>query len=245
VSLVETRALEAGYRAGRPAITGVEFSVQAGEQLAVLGPNGGGKTTLLRALLDELPYRRGEVRLGGRVAYVPQTERARLDFPVDALGVVLMGTYGSLPWYRRIGSAERSRAHEALERVGLADRAREQFGALSGGQRQRVLVARALAREARVLLLDEPLSGIDRPSTARLLAVLADLRGEGRVVLIATHDIQQARESDKVLCINHSQTGFGPPERALTTETLERTYGGELIVLPDGGRAVVVQHHAH
>jgi ABC-type Mn2+/Zn2+ transport system ATPase subunit len=245
MSLVEVRGLEAGYAAGRAAITEVEFELAPGEQLSVLGPNGGGKTTLFRALLSELPHRRGEVSLGGVIAYVPQTERSRLDFPVDALGVALMGTYGSLPWYRRIGEAERRRAHEALYRVGLADQARDQFGALSGGQRQRVLLARALARDARILLLDEPLSGVDRPSTERLLAVLDELRGEGRAVLIATHDIQQARESDKVLCINRRQTAFGPPERALTAEALELTYGGELIVLPDGARAVVVQHHAH
>ena len=101
--LVDVRGLEAGYAPGRPAITEVEFSLRAGELLAVLGPNGGGKTTLFRALLSEAPERSGEVELGGRVAYVPQTERSRLDFPVSAIDVVLMGTYGSLPWYRRVG----------------------------------------------------------------------------------------------------------------------------------------------
>jgi ABC-type Mn2+/Zn2+ transport system ATPase subunit len=244
-SLVRVTGLEAGYATGRPAISGLEFAVEAGEQVAVLGPNGGGKTTLFRALLSELPYRRGEIELSGEVAYVPQTERSRLDFPIDALGVVLMGTYASTPWYRRVGSRERATARAALARVGLAGDERTQFGALSGGQRQRVLLARALAREARILLLDEPLSGVDRRSTERLLSVLGELRAEGRAVLLATHDIQQARDSDTVLCINNHQTAFGPPEEALTTDALELTYGGELIVLPDGGRAVVVQHHAH
>jgi ABC-type Mn2+/Zn2+ transport system ATPase subunit len=243
--LVAVQAMQAGYSNGRPAISEVEFAVAPGEQVSILGPNGGGKTTLFRSLLSELPYRVGDVILRGQIAYVPQTERSRLDFPIDAAGVVLMGTYGSTPWYRRIGDRERRGAREALARVGLADREQVQFGALSGGQRQRVLLARALARDARILLLDEPLSGVDRPSTDRLLAVLGELRGEGRAVLIATHDIQQARDSDKVLCINHRQTAFGPPSEALTTAALERTYGGELIVLPDGGRAVVVQHHAH
>jgi ABC-type Mn2+/Zn2+ transport system ATPase subunit len=243
--LVEARDLEAGYAHGRPAVTGVGFSVAPGEQISVLGPNGGGKTTLFRALLGELPHRRGDVSLLAGIAYVPQTERSRLDFPVDALGVTLMGTYAGVPWYRRIGDRERSRAREALARVGLADRARTAFGSLSGGQRQRVLLARALAQDARILLLDEPLSGVDRPSSERLLAVLDELRAEGRAVLIATHDIAHARRSDKVLCLNHRQTAFGPPEEALTTEALQLTYGGELIVLPDGGRAVVVQHHQH
>ena len=243
--LIGVHGLEAGYANARPAIANVDFTVAPGEQVSILGPNGGGKTTLLRALLSELPYRVGEVTLRGQIAYVPQTERSRLDFPIDAAGVVLMGTYGSTPWYRRIGERERSSAREALARVGLLDHGRVQFGALSGGQRQRVLIARALARDARILLLDEPLSGVDRPSTARLLAVLDELRAEGRAVLIATHDIQQARDSDRVLCINHRQTAFGPPDEALSTAALERTYGGELIVLPDGSRAVVVQHHAH
>jgi ABC-type Mn2+/Zn2+ transport system ATPase subunit len=198
VPLVTVSELEAGYTTGRAAISGLDFTVAAGEQLAVLGPNGGGKTTLFRALLDELPYRRGEIEVGGEVAYVPQTERSRLDFPIDALGVVLMGTYGSTPWYRRVGAEQRASARAALARVGLADRERTQFGALSGGQRQRVLLARALAREARILLLDEPLSGVDRRSTERLLSVLGELRAEGRAVLLATHDIQQARDSDTV-----------------------------------------------
>jgi ABC-type Mn2+/Zn2+ transport system ATPase subunit len=243
--LVAVSGLEAGYANGRPAIAGVDFEVAAGEHVSILGPNGGGKTTLFRALLSELPYRVGEVRLGGQIAYVPQTERSRLDFPIDAAGVVLMGLYGSIPWYRRVGEHERHSARGALARVGLEEQEHVPFGELSGGQRQRVLLARALVRDARILLLDEPLSGVDRPSTERLLSVLGELRDEGRGVLIATHDIQQARDSDKVLCINHRQTAFGPPDEALTTESLERTYGGELIVLPDGGRAVVVQHHAH
>jgi manganese/iron transport system ATP-binding protein/manganese/zinc/iron transport system ATP- binding protein len=243
--LLTVRGLEAGYAPGRAVLVDVDFSATAGEQVSVLGPNGGGKTTLFRALLSELPYRRGEVELSSRVAYVPQTDRTRLDFPVDALGVALMGTYASLPWYRRVGAAQRSTAEEALARVGLADEARTPFGALSGGQRQRVLLARALAQEANVLLLDEPLSGVDKPSTDLILALLDQLRADGAAVLIATHDIRQARRSDKVLCLNHRQTAFGPPEEALSGATLEATYGGELILLPDGGRAIAVQHHQH
>ncbi len=242
-ALIEVHGLSGGYAPGATAIEGVDFALDRGQTLAVLGPNGGGKTTLFRALLGDLPFRTGRVRTPG-IAYVPQTERSRLDFPVSALDVALMGTYGSVPWYRRLGHPQRKAALAALERVGLADRAGSRFGELSGGQRQRVLIARALAQGAEALLLDEPLSGVDRPSAERILAILAGLRAEGRGIVLSTHDIEQARSFDRVLCLNRGQIAFGPPAE-LTPEVLARTYGSELIVLDTGERAVVVQHHDH
>ncbi len=242
--LVEADGLEAGYRPGRPALRDVSFAAVAGSITAVLGPNGGGKTTLFRALLGETPQRSGSVRIAAPAAYVPQTERARLDFPVSALDVALMGTYAATPWYRPARRAGRERAAAALERVDLLDAASTRFGELSGGQRQRVLIARALAQQAPVLLLDEPLSGVDQPSAERILALLAELRGEGRALLVSTHDINQAHGFDRVLCLNRSQVAFVPPDE-LSSEQLARTYGGELIVLDGGERAVVVQHHSH
>jgi ABC-type Mn2+/Zn2+ transport system ATPase subunit len=243
--LIRTAGLGAGYAAGALALSDVSFSVPVGRMLAVLGPNGGGKTTLFRALLGQAPHVVGESHVAGSIAYVPQTERSRLDFPVSALDVVLMGTYASVPWHRRIGRRERGLATAALERVGLADRSDETFGELSGGQRQRVLIARALAQEARIILLDEPLSGVDRPSSERILAILGDLRDEGHAVLVSTHDIEQARSFDLVLALNRTQIAFGPPAEALTSELLQRTYGGELIVLEGGEQAICVQHHSH
>ena len=124
-----------------------------------------------------------------------------------------MGAYGRTPFYRRLGRAERAAAEAALERVGLADRARARFGTLSGGQRQRVLIARALVQDARVLLLDEPLSGVDAPSAARIEAVLRELRDEGRALLVATHDVEQARRFDRVLCLHRRQVAFGRARR--------------------------------
>jgi manganese/iron transport system ATP-binding protein/manganese/zinc/iron transport system ATP- binding protein len=176
---------------------------------------------------------------------VPQTDRTRLDFPVNALDVVLMGAYGRTPAWRPLARADREAARLALERVGLADRARRRFGALSGGQRQRVLIARALLQDSRVLLLDEPLSGVDAASAARIEAVFEALRGEGRILLVATHDVEQARRWDRVICLHGEQIAFGAPAEVLTTDVLSRTYGPELVVLEGGGRAVAVEHHEH
>ena len=219
--------------------------LEPGTIAAVLGPNGGGKTTLFRALLGELPVRRGTVELPARPAYVPQTDRTRLDFPVSALDVVLMGAYGRTPAWRRIARADRDAARATLERVGLGDRARRRFGALSGGQRQRVLIARALLQDSPVILLDEPLTGVDAASGARIEALFADLRAEGRVLLVATHDVEQARRWDRVVCLHGEQIAFGAPAETLTTDVLRRTYGAELVVLPGGERAVAVEHHHH
>ncbi len=245
MTLVRTEGLAGGYVPGRDALQDVSFGLEAGQIAGALGPNGGGKTTLFRALLGELPHRRGTVELEGRPAYVPQTDRARLDFPVDALGVALMGAYGRTPFWRRIAAADHAAAEAALERVGLADRAGHTFGSLSGGQRQRVLIARALVQDARVLLLDEPLTGVDAPSAARIEAVLQELRDEGRALLVATHDVEQARRFDRVLCLHTRQIAFGAPHDTLTPGCLQATYGDELVVLDGGTTAVNVGHHHH
>lgn len=243
--LLAVENLSGGYETGRPAIEGIGFAAAPGTLTAILGPNGGGKTTLFRALLGTLPRVDGEIRASGRIAYVPQTDRSRFDYPVTAADVALMGTFGSTPWYRRVGGGERGRAARSLARVGLTDQADTSFGALSGGQRQRVLIARALSQGASVMLLDEPLTGVDRPSAERVMAVLRDLRDDGAALLVATHDIQQARAFDAVLCLNREQIAFGPPAEVLTPAVLKRTYGGELIVLDGGRQAVVVEHHEH
>jgi len=234
---VRVEDVSGGYGAAL-ALRGVSFSAAPGQVVAVLGPNGGGKTTLFRALLGELPVRRGTVSLPGRPAYVPQTDRTRLDFPVTAHDVALMGAYGRTPWWRPLRRTERAAAQDALARVGLADAADTAFGALSGGQRQRALVARALMQDAPVLLLDEPLSGVDAVSATRLEAVFEALRAEGRTLLVATHDVAQARAWDLVLCLNGRLVAAGPPEEVLTPGVLRATYGGELVVLDPGEPAL-------
>ena len=187
---VAVRELSGGYVPGRDALRDVTFAADAGQIVGVLGPNGGGKTTLFRALLGELPIRRGEVTLPGRLAYVPQTERARLDFPVSAYDVVLMGAYGRTPWFRRVARSDRDAARAALARVGLTEQADESFGALSGGQRQRILIARALATRPNLLLLDEPTAGVDPETEAAIIEVLHALCEQERIAIwMVTHQL--------------------------------------------------------
>jgi ABC-type Mn2+/Zn2+ transport system ATPase subunit len=242
--LVEELAV--GY-GGPPVLREVSFAVGAGQAVCVLGPNGGGKTTLFRALLGELEPASGTVLVSGRPAYVAQTERTRLDFPVSAFDVALMGTLAHGRWWLPPRRDDRLAARAALDRVGLTDQADVPFGELSGGQRQRALLARALVQDARVLLLDEPLSGVDPASAGLIDEVFAELRGEGRALLVSSHDVESARGFDLVLCLHNRQVAFGPPGEVLHRATLEATYGRELIVLEEAGpaRAVTVQHHEH
>jgi ABC-type Mn2+/Zn2+ transport system ATPase subunit len=243
--LIEAAGLAVGYGGGPAVVTEVSFRLEAGQRLALLGPNGGGKTTILRALLGELRPLAGTLRVGASCGSVPQTERSRLDYPVSALDVATMGALSRLPWWRRPGREERRTALGALARVGLEELAGETFGELSGGQRQRVLIARALVQDARVLLMDEPFSGLDRPASERLEALIAALAGDGHGIVIATHDLEQARRWDSVLCVNRRQIAVGPPTEALDREVLEATYGGAIVEIPGTGKAILPPHHHH
>lgn len=240
--LIEARDIAVGYRGGPVVLEDLTLAVPRGQRLGILGPNGGGKTTLMRALLGELTPRSGELTVRGRCGTVPQTERSRLDYPVSALDVVLMGAIGRGRWWRRPGRSDRIDARAALERVGLGDQARVTFGELSGGQRQRVLVARALLQDADVVLFDEPFTGLDAPSAARLTALIDALASEGRAVLIATHDVAQTLAWDAVLCVNRRQIAVGPPAETLTEHVLRVTYGHALVRLPADGAFAVVAH---
>jgi ABC-type Mn2+/Zn2+ transport system ATPase subunit len=243
MSAIAAEGVAAAYD-GPPVLEDVSFEVPPGRSVCVLGPNGGGKTTLFLVLLGELEPVAGRVEVSGRPAYVAQTDRTRLDFPVTALDVALMGRLANGRWWLPPARADRAAARAALERVGLADQASVRFGELSGGQRQRALLARALVQDTAVLLLDEPLSGVDPASATLIERVFGELRGEGRTLLVASHDVESARSYDLVLCLNRRQVAFGEPEATLDRDTLQATYGHELIVLEDG-RAVTVQHHEH
>jgi ABC-type Mn2+/Zn2+ transport system ATPase subunit len=242
--LAEAAGLTAGY-GGAAAIEGVTFQVHPGERIALLGPNGGGKTTLLRSISGEADRLSGSLRVSARCATVPQTERSRLDYPVSALDVALMGSLAGLPWWRQPGRRERATALEALQRVGMEELAGSTFGELSAGQRQRVLIARGLVQEARLLLLDEPFTALDASSTDRLESLIADLATEERGILIATHDLEQARRWDRVLCLNRRQLAFGPPGEVLDLAVLEATYGGAIVEIPSGGGLGVLPPHHH
>ena len=241
---IAVEALAVGYGA-TAVLEDVTFTATGGQSICVLGPNGGGKTTLFRALLGELEPLAGRLAVSGRPAYMAQTERTRLDFPVTALDVAVMGTLADGRWWLPARRPDRDAALAALERVGLAEHAGVRFGELSGGQRQRALLARALVQDAQVLLLDEPLSGVDPASATLIAGVFDQLREDGRTLLVASHDVESARSFDSVLCLNRRQVGFGAPAATLDRATLQATYGHELIVLEGGAGAVTVQHHEH
>jgi ABC-type Mn2+/Zn2+ transport system ATPase subunit len=243
-ALATTIELAAGY--GRlVAIEDITCAVERGERIALLGPNGGGKSTLLRVLQGTLRPLRGTLEVRARCATVPQTERSRLDFPVSALDVALMGAIPRLPWWQRPTASDRGLAMSTLDRVGIADRAHDTFGELSGGQRQRVLIARGLVQEADLLLLDEPFDGLDATATRGLESLLEDLAGEGRGIVIATHDLAQARRWDRVLCLNRHQIAFGPPDEVLDRDVLEQTYAGAIVELPGSDSVGILPAHHH
>jgi manganese/iron transport system ATP-binding protein len=223
-----------------PVLEGVDGVVDPGESVALIGPNGAGKSTLLKAILGLVPVVQGSITvLGGppaaarrEVAYVPQADTLDAEFPVTAAQVVLMGRYPRVGWVRWPGRADRRAVAAALEEVGLAEHARERFGVLSGGQRQRVLLARAIAQQARLLLLDEPFNGIDAASEELLLEALRRLRADGAAVVVSTHDLALAHLfCDEVCLLNHHQFAFGPVASTLTPELLRATYGGHALQL--------------
>lgn len=231
----------------RPVLWNVDLTVPGACLFGIIGPNGAGKSTLLKAALGLVPLAGGEVRILGapleqvrsRVGYVPQRESVDWDFPVTVTDVVLMGTYARLGWLRRPGLRERSLAAECLDRVGLSDVADRQIGRLSGGQQQRVFLARALAQQADVYFLDEPMAGVDARSQERIFRVLSDLRAEGRLVVIVHHDLRSVAEwFDAVALIDMRLVATGPVAEVLTPENLRRTYAGRLDVLDEIGRAV-------
>jgi manganese/iron transport system ATP-binding protein len=234
---------------GVRALEGVSGSVSPGSSVALIGPNGAGKSTLLRAILGLVPVDRGQVSvLGGtpaeargRVAYVPQADTLDAEFPVSVEQVVVMGRYRRIGWLRRPGRADREAARAALDDVGRADRAAHRFGTLSGGQRQRVLLARAIAQEAKLLLLDEPFNGVDTVSRDLLLRAIGQLREQGTAVVMSTHDLALAHIAcDEACLLNKHQVGFGPVEATLTPELLRAAYGGNALSLR-GDDVILVQ----
>ena len=221
---------------GRTALENINFHLHESERVAVVGPNGAGKSTLFKVVAGVLPPTSGEVKIfgsrpGGHVciAYIPQRSQVDWNFPVNVADVVMMGRsakLGPLNWPHK---KDWEFVHHALETVELSDLAARQIGQLSGGQQQRMFIARALAQEAELMLMDEPLTGLDAPSQEGLLDLLDRLQRENVTVMVATHDLDQAaRHFDRIMLLNHRIIAFGEPETALQTENLIRAYGGRL-----------------
>jgi ABC-type Mn2+/Zn2+ transport system ATPase subunit len=232
---------------GRPALCDISFEVPEGTQVAVAGPNGAGKSTLFKAMVGLLPLRAGRVLIHGVpfgqhqdcVAYVPQREEVDWRFPVTVADVVMMGRYGRMGWLRRPTSADRAAVMRGLEQLNIAGLADRPIGELSGGQQQRVFLARALAQEPHILLMDEPFTGVDVTTQEATLALLERLKAQKVTVLVSTHDLALAADRfDRVLLINHEVITYAPAAGAFTPQALAQAFGGQVLFLE--GRVAVV-----
>ncbi|WP_207099726.1 manganese/iron ABC transporter ATP-binding protein [Paracoccus shandongensis] len=246
---IHVQNLTVAYRNGVTALRDASFTVPQGSVTALVGINGAGKSTLFKALMGLLPHTSGQVRiLGGTVeqalaknlvAYVPQAEEVDWTFPVLVEDVVMMGRYGHMGFFRRARPADRQAVDAALARVGMTDFRRRQIGELSGGQKKRVFLARAIAQEARVILLDEPFTGVDVQTEQAIIALLRDMRDEGRVMLVSTHDLGSVPEyCDRVVMVKGTVLAHGPTETTFTPENLKRAFGGVLRHFVLGGAAL-------
>jgi manganese/iron transport system ATP-binding protein len=233
---------------GRAALQDVSFRLSSGERVAVVGPNGAGKSTLFKVIAGVLPPLEGEVRVAGHcpgvhicIAYVPQRSEVDWTFPVTVADVVMMGRAGRMGLLRRPGREDRERVRQCLEGVGMSELADRQIGELSGGQQQRMFIARALAQEAELMLMDEPLTGLDVPAQEDIFRVMGTLRQRQVTVMVATHDLNLAAERfDRVMLLNRRLLGIGQPDDVFTTEHLQAAYGGHLrMVQTEEGTMVV------
>ncbi|WP_415184535.1 manganese/iron ABC transporter ATP-binding protein [Phaeovulum sp.] len=227
------------YRNGHTALRNASFEIPRGTITALVGVNGSGKSTLFKAIMGFIPTARGEIRLLGQsvkqalaanlVAYVPQAEEVDWAFPVLVEDVVMMGRYGHMGFLRRAKAADHAAVDEALRRVGMQDLRHRQIGELSGGQRKRVFLARALAQAGQVILLDEPFTGVDVKTEEQIITLLRELKEEGRVMLVSTHNLGSVPDfCDRTVLVKGTVLAYGPTEATFTRENLERAFGGVL-----------------
>ena len=221
------------------ALTGVNVTVEPGDIVGVIGPNGGGKSTLLKAVAGIVPVRHGRVTVGGHklrqrgahIAYVPQSDDVNWDFPLSAHDVVLMGTFPSIGWLRRPSTRDHERAHAALARVGLSGMEHRHISQFSGGQQQRIFLARAIVQQPRIVLLDEPMTGIDVRNRAILHEMIHEFSASGAIVLMATHDLDEVRQhADHILCLNRRMIAYGPTDDTFTPDNLRAAFGGQVAI---------------
>lgn len=233
----------------RPVLWDIDYNASPGKLIAIVGPNGAGKSTLIKAVLNLVSKVSGHVsffgqpyrKQRGRVGYVPQRSSVDWDFPVNALEVVTMGLYRQIGWLRPVMKKHRQRAMSALVRVGMQDYAKRQISQLSGGQQQRVFLARALAQDADLYLMDEPFAGVDAATERAIVEVLRGLRESGRTAMVVHHDLQTVPEYfDEVILLNMRMIASGRIEDVFTPDNLRATYGGKLALLDKVGHRMTM-----
>ena len=224
----------------KPVLWDVDFTIPYGSLVGVIGPNGAGKSTLIKAIMNLVPKGSGYVNIYDdildnvryKISYVPQRESVDWDFPASVLDVVLMGRYGKKGLLKRLSIKDKEIAYESLKRVNMLDFANRQISQLSGGQQQRTFLARALAQEADLYLMDEPFAGVDAASERSIVELLLKMRKEGKTIIVVHHDLQSAIDYfDWTLLLNTRLVASGPTKRVFTTELLQETYGGKLTLL--------------
>jgi len=224
----------------KPVLWDVDLALPEGNLIAIVGPNGAGKSTLIKSVLGLVPRASGTVSIYGKeyqrqrhlVGYVPQRESVDWDFPVNAIDVVAMGFYRKIGWLRPITQEYRQAARVELEKVGMAAYAERQISQLSGGQQQRVFLARALAQDARIYLMDEPFAGVDAATERAIIALLKELKAAGKTCIVVHHDLQTVQTYfDHVVLLNMRVVADGPVDDVFTEENLRKTYGGQLTLL--------------
>ena len=244
---IKVEGLTVTYRNGHMALRDASFTVPQGSTTALVGVNGAGKSTLFKALMGFVPSAKGHVEVMGMpvpdalrqnlIAYVPQAEEVDWSFPVLVEDVVMMGRYGHMGFLRRSRPADRQAVDEALARVGMSDYRKRQIGELSGGQKKRVFLARALAQGGRVILLDEPFTGVDVKTETAIIELLGQMRAEGRVMLVSTHDLGSVPEfCDRVVLVKGTVLASGPTAETFTPENLRLAFGGVLRHFVLGGQ---------
>lgn len=231
----------------KPVLLNVTLDIPAGALVGLVGPNGAGKSTLLKAVVDMVPRISGQVMIfgqpypysRGRLAYVPQRESVDWDFPATALDVVLMGTYGRLGWFRRVGRTEREQALAALAQMEIDHLAKRQISQLSGGQQQRTFLARALVQQADLYLMDEPFAAVDAATEKAIVQLMRGLQKQGKTIIVVHHDLHTVPEYfDHLVLLNQVLVAAGPMEQVFTKDNLQRTYGGRLTLLEEVGEAM-------
>jgi manganese/iron transport system ATP-binding protein len=246
---IVVRNLDVTYSNGLTAVRDASFELDPGTICGLVGVNGSGKSTIFKAIMGFVQPSAGEVRLCGLpvnealkkniVAYVPQSEDVDWNFPVLVETVVMMGRYGHMNFLRMPSRADRYKVDEALERVGMSEYRHRQIGELSGGQKKRVFLARSLAQEGRIILLDEPFTGIDVKTETTIIALLRELRASGHLMLVSTHNLGSVPEfCDRVVLLNRTVLAAGPTAEVFTQANLERAFGGVLRNFQLGGRAL-------